>query len=324
MKKALSILIVLLASVALFANGSAETYPSKDIQMICNSGAGGGTDTIVRQVSLLAEKELGGSFYVVNKSDGVEAVGPSLVMQAKPDGYTVGNINYGSVVNAVYNSLIPGYDLNKLNIFALITKENDALMVGKDSPYKTFDELIAAAKANPGKIRIGDQGVGGRVYLLATKLEDMFGVKFNKISYQSSAAQREAILNKEIDAAITSMGDFASLLNSGDAVALVEFSNQRNAAYPDVPTILELGYDDSLLSSSFIGMACPKDTPAEIVTALENAFEKAVTSQEFVDWCDSIGVQAAFMKGQELQDYIKGVQEGEFAALDQLKEAGIL
>ncbi len=316
-------LAVLFISASLFAGGSGE-YPSKDIQMVCNSGAGGGTDTIVRQISLMAEPYLGGSIYVVNKSDATEAIGPSLVMEAKPDGYTIGNINYGSVVNAVYSEYIPGYDLDKLNIFALITKENDAIMVGKDSPYKTFDDLIAAAKVNPGQIRIGDQGIGSRVYLLATKIEQAFGVEFNKISYQSSASQREAIMNKEVDAAITSMGDFSSLLNSGEAIALCEFSTERNAAYPDVPTILELGYGEELLSSSFIGMACPAGTPQEIVDKLTDAFEQAATSQEFKDWAATIGVQAAFMKGAELQEYISGVQASEFAALDSLKAEGLI
>lgn len=273
---------------------------------------------------MLAEKELGGSIYIVNKPGAAEATGPNAVMNSKADGYTIGNLNYGSVVNAVYQGLIPGYDLSKLNIFALVTKENDALMVGKGSPYKTFDEFIAAAKANPGRLRIGDQGIGSRVYLLALRIEEKYGVKFNMISYKGSAAQREAIVNNEIDAAITSLGDFAPLLKSGEAIGLVEFSTERNPAYPLVPTCIELGIGKEMLSSSFICMAAPKDTPEMVVARLVEAFEKATNSDEFQKWVVSQGVQAPFMKGEELSSFIKTTQETEFKALDSLKAKGIL
>ncbi|NCB27431.1 MAG: tripartite tricarboxylate transporter substrate binding protein, partial [Bacteroidia bacterium] len=263
-KKVLVLLTcVLLAASALFAQGAPEVYPSKDIEFIVSSGAGGGTDAISRKVSQLAEKELGKSVYFVNKPGADDAVGPNLLMGAKADGYTIGNLNYGSIINAPFTGLIKGYDLAKLEIFALITQEPDAIMVGKNSPYKTFDALIAAAKANPGKIRVADQGIGSRVNLLALKIQELYGVKFNMISYQSSAPQREAILNGEVDAAITSLGDFAPILNSGDAVGVVEFSTVRNAGYPTVPTSKELGLSDSLLSGSFSYAFANTDDSAE-------------------------------------------------------------
>ncbi len=175
------------------------------------------TDAISRKVSMLAEKELGAAIYFVNKPGADDAVGPNSLMGAKPNGYTIGNLNYGFQSSMLrLPGLIKGYDLAKLQIFALITQEPDAIMVGKDSPYKTFDALIAAAKANPGKIRIADQGIGSRVSLLALKIQELYGVQFNMISYKSSAPQREAILNGEVDAAITSLGDFAPILSSGD------------------------------------------------------------------------------------------------------------
>ncbi|NCB27464.1 MAG: tripartite tricarboxylate transporter substrate binding protein, partial [Bacteroidia bacterium] len=142
--------LLVVASVALFAQGAPEAYPSKDIEFIVSSGAGGGTDAITRKVSQLAEKDLGAAIYFVNKPGADDAVGPNLLMGAKNDGYTIGNLNYGSIINAPFTGLIKGYELSKVRFFALITQEPDALMVGKNSPYKTFDALIAAAKANPG------------------------------------------------------------------------------------------------------------------------------------------------------------------------------
>ncbi|MDD3903658.1 MAG: tripartite tricarboxylate transporter substrate binding protein [Sphaerochaeta sp.] len=315
---------VLLASTALFANGAPEVYPSKDIEFIVSSGAGGGTDAISRKISQLAEKELGSAIYFVNKPGADDAVGPNLLMGAKNDGYTIGNLNYGSIINAPFTGLIKGYDLAKVQIFALITQEPDALMVGKNSPYKTFDALIAAAKANPGKIKVADQGIGSRVNLLALKIQDLYGVKFNMISYQGSAPQREAILNGEVDAAITSLGDFAPLLNSGDAIGVIEFSSVRNGGYPTVPTSKELGLDESLLSGSFLTLAAPAGTPADIIEKLVKAFGSAATSKEFADWTKTVGVTPDFKSGAELKAFVDGKISGETKALQALKDAGVL
>lgn len=325
MKRAFVLLAcMVLASATLFANGAPETYPSKDIEFIVSSGAGGGTDAISRKVSQLAEKELGASIYFVNKPGADDAVGPNSLMGAKPNGYSIGNLNYGSIINAPFTGLIKGYDLAKLEIFALITQEPDAIMVGKNSPYKTFDALIAGAKANPGKIRIADQGIGSRVSLLALKIQELYGVKFNMISYQSSAPQREAILNGEVDAAITSLGDFAPILSSGDAVGVVEFSTKRNAGYPDVPTSTELGLSETLLSGSFLTLAAPAGTPADIIEKLVSAFGKAATSKEFADWTVTVGVTPDFKSGAELKTFIANKIEGETKALKALKAAGVI
>ncbi len=316
--------LAVLLAIALASCASQGEYPSKDIQLVVNAQAGSGTDAINRQIAKLVETELKGEFYVVNKPDAVDATGPNTVMNAKADGYTIGNLNYGSVVNAVWEEAISGYSMDKLNLFAMVSQESDALMVGKNSPYKTFNDLIEAARQNPGKIRIGDQGIGSRVYLLTVRLEQSFGVSFNKISYKSSAAQREAILNNEIDAAITSLGDFSSLLNSGDSVGLIEFSTLQNKTYPTVPTAIAAGLGADFISGSFIIMGAPADTPKEIITKLEDAFEKAVNSKEFVDWTIATGITAQFMKGSELQTFVKNLQVQEFKYLDELKSQNIL
>lgn len=325
-------LFVLAAAVALaapawvFAAGTEEerAYPSRDIEVIINAGAGGGTDTIMRKIVSLIEGELPVSMFTVNKPGAASATGPNDVMNSEADGYTLGNLNYGSVINAVWEELIPGYDLAKLNFVALITQEDDAIMVGPDAPFQTFEAFIEAARQSPGEIRVADQGIGSRVYLHMLRIEELFGVEFNKISYAQggSAAQREALVNGEVDAAITSLGDFAPLLNSGDAVGIVEFSSQPNPAY-DVPTIIELGYDD-LLSGSFITLAVPADTPPDRVEVLEAAIYRAHQSSDFQSWLAGIGVAGPWLGDDEVEEFIEDVQAREFAFLDQLREQGIL
>lgn len=322
----LVIAVALPAQAWIFARGTGEkrAYPSRDIEVVINAGAGGGTDTIMRKIISLAERELPVSMFSVNKPGAASATGPNDVMNSKPDGYTIGNLNYGSVINAVWEELIPGYELDKLNFIALITQEDDAIMTSPDAPFQTFEAFIEAARQSPGEIRVADQGIGSRVYLQMLRIEEMFGVEFNKISYAQggSAAQREALINGEVDAAITSLGDFAPLLQSGDAVGIVEFSSGANPAY-NVPTITELGHE-GLLSGSFITLAVPADTPADRVKVLEAALYRAHQSSDFQSWLAGIGVAGPWLGDTEVESFIEEVQSREFAFLNRLREQGIL
>ena len=325
-KKAIALVLGLTVTAGLFTGcGSSGKYPSKDIQFYISADAGGGTDSITRKVTQIIEannKDI--KFYMVNKPGSNDSVAASLTMDAKPDGYTVCNVNYGSVVTAVYNQVVENYSMDRLKPIAMVTEESDSMVISKNAPFKTFEEMIEYAKANPKKIRVGDQGIGSRVYLILSKIEEMYGVEFNKISYVSSAPQKEALLNGEVDVVMSSLGDFNSILQSGDGIGIVEFSSERNAAYPEVPTCLELGMDDSFLSGSFIFIAAPKDTPDEIVNTLQAEFQKAVESEEFVNWTKSVGVTPHYMPRSELGTFITKLQEKDFKALDELKEQGIL
>lgn len=330
MKKSMKKMMALALGMTLVvgtATGCGQTgeYPSKDIQFYISADAGGGTDSITRKVTQLIESQNENiKFYMVNKPGSNDSVAASLTMDAKPDGYTVCNVNYGSVVTAVYNQVVENYSMDRLKPIAMVTEESDSMVVSKDAPFKTFDEMIEYAKAHPKEVRVGDQGIGSRVYLILNKIEEQYGVEFNKISYVSSAPQREALLSGEVDVVMSSLGDFSSILTSGDAFGIVEFSSERNAAYPDVPTCIELGMDESYLSGSFIFIAAPKDTPDDIIMTLQDAFQKAVESDEFVEWTKSVGVTPHYMPSSELDGFIKNLQEKDFKALDELKEQGIM
>ena len=325
MKKTLSLTLALVLLCSLFISGAqAADYPSGDIQFYVSADAGGGTDSICRKITQIVEAGSDATFYLVNKPGVMDAVAPSLVMDAKADGYTIGNINYGGVVNAEYQQIVANYKIDRLKFVALVTEESDAIMISKNAPFKTFQEFIDYAKANPGKVRVADQGIGSRVYLELLKLEEAFGVEFNKISYSSSAPQREAMLSGEVDVAITSLGDFAALLQSGDAIGVCEFSSTRNLTYPDCPTCLELGMDESFLSGSFLAITVPAETPDEIVAYLEAAFKTAVESQEFIDWTATVGVTAHYMNSAEITEYCKNLQVRDFAVLDDLKARGLI
>ena len=178
MKKIISLALALTLICALFAGCSQDKpYPSGDIQFYVSADAGGGTDSICRKITQIIEDGSDATFYLVNKPGVMDAVAPSLVMDAKADGYTIGNINYGGVVNAEYQQVVNNYKIDRLKFVSLVTEESDAVMISKNAPFTTFEEMIEYAKANPGKVRIADQGIGSRVYLLILKMEEVFGVE---------------------------------------------------------------------------------------------------------------------------------------------------
>ncbi|KAA0013078.1 tripartite tricarboxylate transporter substrate binding protein [Billgrantia pellis] len=292
-------------------------FPQRDIRMIVPWPAGGGADAISRKISNLAEQSLPTSIYVENIGGAVTATGLMQLAKARPDGHTIGVLTYDSVVTLPRGNMVPGYSLDKLEPFARVTQEADAIVVSKQSGYSSFEELIEAAKENPGTVRIGVAPQGSGPYLAVRRLEAATGVSFNVISYPgSSTAEAEALLSGEIDAAISSLGDFSGILSSGDALGVVELSGSQNPAYPDVPPISDFGVE--LETGSFIVLAAPANTPKDAIETLESIYYEAYQSDEFQQWVTSIGITPGWLGSEEVSEWIDSYQERTFAAMDEL------
>ena len=248
--------ILVAAFCVLASTVSAADFPSRDVRLIVPWPAGGGVDGIARKVSQIAEKKLGQTIYVENIGGAVTATGLMQMAKAKPDGHTIGMLTYDSVITLPRGKMVPGYSLDNMIPIARITQEADAIVASKQSGFKTFDQLISAAKAKPNTVRVGVPPKGSGPYLAVRRLEKMMGVKFNVISYVgSSSAETEALLSGELDVGISSLGDFNGIIQSGDAVGLVELSSEQNPAFPTVPPISKLGH--KLETGSFVVLAAP-------------------------------------------------------------------
>lgn len=305
-----------LAAVASVPVAQAD-FPQRDIRMIVPWPAGGGADAISRKISSLAEESLPTSIYVENIGGAVTATGLMQLAKARPDGHTIGVLTYDSVVTLPRGNMVPGYSLDKLEPFARVTQEADAIVVSKQSGYSSYEELIEAARANPGTVRIGVAPQGSGPYLAVRRLEAATGVSFNVISYPgSSTAEAEALLSGEIDAAISSLGDFSGILSSGDAMGVVELSGSQNPAYPDVPPISE--FDVELETGSFIVLAAPANTSEEAIETLESTYHQAFESEEFQQWVTGIGVTPGWLGSDEVNEWIEDYQQRTFAAMDEL------
>ncbi|MGI3170862.1 Bug family tripartite tricarboxylate transporter substrate binding protein [Pseudooceanicola sp. C21-150M6] len=323
MKRRQFLAAVALATTALAPVAALADYPERDIRVVVPWGAGGGTDGIVRKITTIAEQSLdGASMYVENIEGGVSATGVGQVMSAKPDGYTIGALTYDSVVTVPWQGMLPSYKMDKLKLIARLTSEADAMIVDATSDYQSMSDLIAAAKADPGKVRVAVQNLGGRVHLTLLQLEAETGAKFKIVSYPGGAApQKEALLSDEVDVVLTSLGDFASLLEDGTAKGIMEFSDARNPTY-DVPTAPEEGI--SVLNGSFIVIAAPANTPDDVVAKIEGAYKAAYDSEEFQSWISKIGVTPNWMGSDEVTGWADETAQGLFEEMDGLVESGIL
>ncbi|MGB0664902.1 MAG: Bug family tripartite tricarboxylate transporter substrate binding protein [Pontibacterium sp.] len=301
----------------------AADYPNRDVRMVIPWGAGGGTDGVVRKLNTIAEGFLGGSLYAENIEGGISAIGVMEVMKSRPNGYTLGSLTYDSVVTVPWQGALPTYKLDKLKLIGRVTSEPDAIIVDADSKYQSLDDIVKAAKANPGKVKVGIQNIGSRLHLALLQLQQLTGTEFKLIAYPGgAAAQKEAILSNEVDIVATSMGDFSSLFESGDVRGIVEFSDSRNLTYPDVPTAKEVGVD--LQMGSFIVIAAPANTPSDIVAKVEMAYQKALESDDFQAWVAKTGVTPNWLGSDEVTQWANDFQATLFKQMESLVEQGVL
>ncbi|WP_323764389.1 tripartite tricarboxylate transporter substrate binding protein [Marinovum sp.] len=297
---------------------AAADFPTRDIRLIVPWPAGGGADAISRKISNIAEQDLPKSIYVENIAGAVTATGLIQMTNARPDGHTVGVLTYDSIITLPRGQMVPGYSLDNMTPIARITSEADAIVVSKHSGIESFEDLVARAKENPGEVRLGVAPKGSGPYLSAMQLENLLDVDFNVITYAgSSSAEAEALLSGELDAAISSLGDFSGILSSGDAKGVVELTSVQNATYTDVPTLKSKGYD--LQTGSFIVLAAPANTPEEAVETLETTFKAAYDSAEFQDWLAQIGVTADWLGSDEVVAWIDELQDKTFTLMDELE-----
>lgn len=286
-------------------------YPEKAIDMTILFGAGAAGDVIGRKLADIASKELGQPIVANNRTGAGGAVGYQYVLGTPADGY---NIVWNSTsINVVYHqgNMPVDQPFDAFVGVAQSTKEAAAMAVAKDARWNTAEEFFAYAKENPGVVTVGNSGVGSFNHLIAAAIENAAGVQFKHIpmdAQQSTAA----LLGGQVDAIVNMSFDIIQQVQAGTMKPLVVVSDTRNAKLPDVPTMIELGYDVNLLM--YRGIAVPKDTDPQIVKILEAAFVKAAESAEFKEFVEKYGVEVDVKNGADF-DALMAKTDAEVAAI---------
>ncbi|WP_146492818.1 Bug family tripartite tricarboxylate transporter substrate binding protein [Vibrio cyclitrophicus] len=267
---------------------AAKKYPSRTITNTVVWGAGGGTDSINRMIMAEMAKELDVSIKVTNKTGGVAgSIGMSSVYSKKADGYNLVGLSESNVTAAVNGGWNQRFDVWSPFI---VGGSPDLISVSASSPYNTLEELINAAKANPGSIKAGAGGSGSIHHLNLLAVEKGTDIKFKFVPYPGSAPSQTAAATGEITVVITSASEQAALLRAGQLKPLAMLV-EDSFSITDVGTIPSAfdtysSLSDHLPISQAIGFAIRNDAPEDIKVKLGQAFSEAMKSQAVTEWAE--------------------------------------
>lgn len=276
--KPAAVLLVIAATLVAAASAARAEYPERPITMIVPWAPGGSTDLTGRALAQAAEKILGQPIVIVNKPGAATMLGMTELAGAKPDGYTIGTLSSTTYMHPLRGRQV-SYD--PLKSFTYISYYGDNLIgvaVLADSKWKTLTDLIADGKANPGKLKYGNAGVGTTQHLTTEKIQLESGAKFTFVPQKGSAEAVAALLGGHLDF-ITEVSVWAPHVEAGKVRLLAVTTPKRSEGFPEVPTVFELGFESLRSVQAIIG---PAGVPEPIRAKLEDAFRKGMADPGFV------------------------------------------
>lgn len=296
---------VLLGAAALAApfGARAQAFPSKPITLIVPWPAGGSTDRHLRALAEIAGKNLGQNIIVENKPGGGGTTGPgSMALTAKPDGYTIAQYPMG-MVRLPHMQKVQWDPLKDFSFIIGVSGYTFGFTVRADSPYKTFNEYIEAARKAPGKIDYGSTGIGTSPHLLMEELAGNAKVELTHVPFKGNADLTQALLGGHVMAMSDATG-WDKFVDGGQMRLLVTFGEQRTKRWPNVPTAKDLGYN--VVSTSPYGLVGPKGMDPAVVKALHDAFRKAMDDPKHMEVMAQLNQDLWYRSGD---DYAKWARD---------------
>lgn len=293
-----------LAPAARAAEDSAANFPSHPIRVIVSVPAGGGIDTITRLVAAKMQPVLGQPMPVENKAGAAGSLAASYVYHSAPDGYTLLASQPSPITTNqfLYSSL--DYDPTKLTPIAILSYVDNVLLVRPDFPAKTAQELIAYARANPGKLNYASQGIGTTSHLTAALFEKVANVQLVHVPYKGTAPALNDIIAGHVDLMFTEIATSLPLYRAGRARILAVAADKRIPAIPDVPTLAEVGVP-GCTSVTWQALTAPPNTPAGIVTKLNDAANKAMQNPDVLARYRQLSLRTAGGTPAEMAAFLK-------------------
>lgn len=278
-----------LCFTSLVGSAIAQDYPNKPIRWIVPYTPGGYTDNVTRIVSAKVQTILGQPIVIENKPGANSIIGADFVAKAAPDGYTLLTTITAHAANAtLYQGKLP-FDHKALVPVSLVAISPLILTSSKQFPAKNVAELIAYAKANPGKVAFGSSGVGAAAHLTSELLQHTAGVQMIHVPYKGTAPALADLMANNIQLLVDVPSSMMSQVRAGKVNALAMFADKRLPAAAEVPTIVEAG-GPPIESSSWVMYFAPPGTPPAIVDKLSKAVAQALQSPEIVARFNELGI----------------------------------
>ncbi|MGA9872954.1 MAG: tripartite tricarboxylate transporter substrate binding protein [Rhodococcus sp. (in: high G+C Gram-positive bacteria)] len=279
--------------------GSAEDFPSGNITLLTPTAAGGATDLTARTLGKQMEADLGVSVVVENRPGGAGSIGMQYLADQDPDGYTIGvlPVEVSLLGHQGYSTDPAAYDF-----LGQVNSQPGTIAVPADSPFQTLDDLIAAAKAEPGSVTVSNAGPGSIWEAGALELGRVADVEFTGVPFDGGAPAVTAAIGSQVDAVVAGIGETAPAHADGRLRVLAVFTDEPAPALPGVPTATELGQD--VVIGSWAVIAAPTGLPEEVATTLEDAIEKASASTEYVELIESGGNLPMYRSADETSTFV--------------------
>lgn len=288
--RVLSLLAALLACLAV-APASAQNWPARPVQAIVGFSAGGTVDVMARALAAAMSSQLGQSISVTNREGAAGTIGFAQVAQAPPDGYLLaaGPTTPISIAPHLMKNL--QFNVESFEYVCQSFENVFTVAVGLNSPYRSAADLIAAARANPGKLTYGHSGVGTVPHLSVANLAYRSGVDMTAVAYKGENPMLPDVISGRLDFGASSVG-----ITIGQKLrVLAVFADSRHPSFPDAPTFAELGMPS--MPPGLNGLFAPKGTPRAVMATLERACEQAVSSDAFRAVASRLNQRVAYLPG---------------------------
>lgn len=294
----------LLSLTALVSTVSvAASYPTKPVTLIVPFKAGSAPDTTFRVLAELAEKDLGQKIVILNRPGPGGTIGVSEVLQAAPDGHTIGMAALAGIVLQPLFQDLPYKGPDDMTLIAQINEAPTALAVSASAPYRTLEEFLAEARKRPGQLTVGlGAGLHTILHVQLALLEKATGVRLSPIPFEAGA-QLPALLGGSIDAAIGQTVLFSPQVKAGKVRPLAQSGIKRQKSYEDIPTFKDRGFDITIVPYEFV--IAPRGVPRPAVEKLTGAFKRATESAAFKEYADRRGLEVRYLGAVELRERLQ-------------------
>jgi tripartite-type tricarboxylate transporter receptor subunit TctC len=293
-----SLIVTLVGSLAY-----ASEYPSRPVRVIAPFPAGGTVDIIARLLGGKLSSTFGQPVVVDNRSGAGGVVGTDIVAKATPDGHTIALVFVSHSINPHVYEKLP-YDTERDFVpVALVAVSPNVVVVNPTLPVKSIKDLVALAKAQPGKLNYASSGIGSNSHLSAEMLNSMAGIRMVHIAYKGGPPANGAVAAGEAQVTIPSIPLTMPLITAGRLRAIAVTSTKRSQVLPDVPTVSETlpGYE----SYAWYGFVAPARTPGAIITRLSSELEKILRMPDVANSLSKQGADPTFMNSAEFGNYIR-------------------